>query len=212
MEGYDTRVRSFTRSEGRLRVPGPENTIGARATGGFELCGSSWLGQPRTRTVFIWKCSRFFDLVSRSCIIWIPSDSMSLKTHFVHGFELSASSIFTSVLETRLCIASARMSRMCEDRTANRPIDSDVREVNDETLSLGCASPPRLRQPSGLQVQLSRARKPRCPEPDRGDEGKVHRADEPELEFLLTASARLIVISTFSDRRFSVWAKWGRVP
>jgi len=29
---------------------------------------------------------------------------------------------------------------------------------------------------------------------------------------LLTASARLIVISTFSDRRFIVWAKWGGVP
>ena len=25
----------------------------------------------------------------------------------------------------------------------------------------------------------------------------------------LAASARRIVISTFSDRRFSVWAKWG---
>ena len=29
---------------------------------------------------------------------------------------------------------------------------------------------------------------------------------------LLTASARQMVISTFSDRRFSVWAKWGQVP
>ena len=27
--------------------------------------------------------------------------------------------------------------------------------------------------------------------------------------YLLTASARLIVISTFSDHRFIVWAKWG---
>jgi len=50
VEGYDTRTRPFTRSEGRLRVPGQEKTIGVRATGGFELWGSSWVGQPRTRT------------------------------------------------------------------------------------------------------------------------------------------------------------------
>jgi len=29
---------------------------------------------------------------------------------------------------------------------------------------------------------------------------------------LLAASARRIVIATFSDRRFFVWAKWGGVP
>ena len=46
VEGYDTRARPFTRPEGRLRAPGQKQTIGAR-TGGFELCGSSWLGQPR---------------------------------------------------------------------------------------------------------------------------------------------------------------------
>jgi len=49
VEGYDTRARPFTRSEWRLRAPGQKKSIGARATGGFELCGSSWLGQPRTR-------------------------------------------------------------------------------------------------------------------------------------------------------------------
>ena len=50
VEDYDTRARPFTRSEGRLLATGHEKTIGARATGGFELCGSSWVGQPRTRT------------------------------------------------------------------------------------------------------------------------------------------------------------------
>jgi hypothetical protein len=47
VEGYDTRARPFTRFEGRLRAPGQNKTIGARATGGFKLCGSSWPGQPR---------------------------------------------------------------------------------------------------------------------------------------------------------------------
>jgi len=46
VERYDTRARPFTRSEGGLRAPGQKITIRARATGGFELCGSSWLGQP----------------------------------------------------------------------------------------------------------------------------------------------------------------------
>ena len=49
VEGYDTRARPFTRSEGRLRATGQKKPVGARATSGFELCGSSWLGQPRTR-------------------------------------------------------------------------------------------------------------------------------------------------------------------
>jgi hypothetical protein len=43
VEGYDTRARPFTRSEGRLRVPGQEKTIGARATGGFEFSVGSWV-------------------------------------------------------------------------------------------------------------------------------------------------------------------------
>jgi len=47
VEGYDTRARPFTRSEGRLRVPGQETTIGARATGGFEFWVGSWRSQPR---------------------------------------------------------------------------------------------------------------------------------------------------------------------
>ena len=47
MEGYDTRACPFTGSEGRLRAPGQNKTIRARATGGFEVCGSYWLGQPR---------------------------------------------------------------------------------------------------------------------------------------------------------------------
>jgi hypothetical protein len=44
------RARPFTRSEGRLRAPGQNQTIGARATGGFELHGSSRGSQPRTST------------------------------------------------------------------------------------------------------------------------------------------------------------------
>jgi hypothetical protein len=48
VQGYDTRARPFTRYEGRLRAPGQKKTIEARATAGFELCGVSWLGQPRS--------------------------------------------------------------------------------------------------------------------------------------------------------------------
>jgi len=54
VEGYDTRTRPFTRSEGRLRATGHEKTIGARATVGFELCGSSWAGQPRVMVPSLW--------------------------------------------------------------------------------------------------------------------------------------------------------------
>ena len=49
VEGYDTRARPFTRSQGRLRAPIQKKTIGVRSTGGYELYGSSWLGQPRSR-------------------------------------------------------------------------------------------------------------------------------------------------------------------
>jgi len=42
VEGYDTRTRPFTRSEGRLHATGPKNSIGARATVGFELWVGSW--------------------------------------------------------------------------------------------------------------------------------------------------------------------------
>ena len=57
MEGYNTRVRPFTHSEGRLRAPGQEQTIGARATGGFELDGRSWVSQPRTGSFTTFKAA-----------------------------------------------------------------------------------------------------------------------------------------------------------
>jgi hypothetical protein len=53
------RVAHLWRATTRVRVPLPvprgdcacrdkEKTIGARATGGLELWGSSWVGQPRS--------------------------------------------------------------------------------------------------------------------------------------------------------------------
>jgi hypothetical protein len=49
VEGYDTRARPFIRSEGRLRATGQKETIGARASSGFEFWVGFWVSQPRTK-------------------------------------------------------------------------------------------------------------------------------------------------------------------